>query len=416
MKILLIYQYFQQKGDAGGMRWNEMARIWAEQGAEITVISGMVHYSKGSKDEKYKRKYVFTENHAEKIKVIRTHVSDKYNRNYAGRIWAYISFAVSATFAGLFKAREKYDVILVSSPPLFVGIPAYIVAKIKKVPLVFEVRDLWPESAVATGVIKNKLIIRWAYAFEAFLYKHANLINVLTPAFKEELLKKNVPEQKIILIPNAADFNMSDTVLQTTNRRLLRQQLHIDDKLVIVYVGAHGVANHLIQILDTAEILRNTNAHFLLIGDGMQKKFLQEETLRRNLQDHITFLNSVSKPEALQYIIAADIGTSVLKKTDTFKTVYSNKTFDYMSCKKPVLMVIDGISKQLVEDAHAGLYVEPENPQMFSEKILYYLQNPAAITEHGNNGYAYAKKYFDREVLATQYKTHLQNLLDKNSK
>jgi glycosyltransferase involved in cell wall biosynthesis len=412
MNILLVHQYYQEKNDPGGLRWNEMTRIWAEKGHTITVIAGMTHYTKGLKNVRYKKKYFFTDQFAENIKVIRTHVSEKYNRNYTGRIWAYFSFVFSSIYAGVFKARGHYDVMIVSSPPLSVGIPAYILSRFKRVPLIFEVRDLWPESAIETGILKNKFMIRRAYWFESFIYKKAKLINVLTPSFMQSLLtKKNVPKNKLIMIPNAADFRLSDELLQNFDRKQLRQSLGIDDKLVIIYVGAHGVANHLIQVIETCDILRNEPVHFLLVGDGMQKKYLIDEAGKRNLPN-LTFIDSVSKPEALKYIIASDIGTSVLKKTDTFKTVYSNKTFDYMSCKKPILMAIDGISKELIEQSGAGLFVEPEQPDDFAAKVRTYLKQPELISIQGNKGYAFAKQHFDRITLADEYLNHIEHLVN----
>ncbi len=412
MNILLVHQYYQEKNDPGGLRWNEMTRLWAEKGHKITVIAGMTHYTKGLKNAKYKKKYFFTDAFAENIKVIRTHVSEKYNRSYTGRVWAYFSFVFSSLYAGIFKARGKYDVLIVSSPPLSVGIPAYILSRTKRVPLIFEVRDLWPESAIETGILKNKFIIRRAFWFESFIYKKAKLINVLTPSFLQALqTKKNIPQNKLILIPNAADFSMSDELLRTFDRKQFRQSLGIDDKLVVIYVGAHGVANHLIQVIDACTILRNDPVHFLLVGDGMQKKYLVEEAEKRKLPN-LTFIDSVSKEEALKYIIASDIGTSVLKKTDTFKTVYSNKTFDYMSCKKPILMAIDGISRELIEDAGAGTFVEPEQPEDFAQKVRAYVKQPEIISIQGNNGYAYAKKHFDRTLLADEYLMHIEKLVN----
>ena len=137
----------------------------------------------------------------------RCHVSEAYNLNFIGRLWAYFSFVFSSSWAGIFFAKGKYDVLVATSPPLFAGITVYLVSRIKKLPLVFEVRDLWPESAIDTGVLKNKLIILFAFWFEKFIYQKSTLVNVLTPAFRKILIEeKDVPEDKVIYIPNAADF------------------------------------------------------------------------------------------------------------------------------------------------------------------------------------------------------------------
>jgi glycosyltransferase involved in cell wall biosynthesis len=413
LKILLIHQYYLGQNEAGGSRWNEITRMWAEQGHEITVLAGMVHYAKGLKDERYKGKFFFEETPHPQIRVIRSHVSEAYNRNFLGRLWAYFSFAFSCTLAGFFKARNSYDIIVATSPPLFIGIPTYVISLFKRVPYLFEIRDLWPESAIDTGVLKNKTIIKFAYWFEDFIYKKAAKINVLTPAFKQTLIdKKGVEPSKISFIPNAADFSLSEELLRDFDSKAFRKSLNLEDKFVITYVGAHGVANHLIQVVETAEILKDTPVHFLMIGDGMQRQELIEEGQKRGLSN-IDFIASVPKREVFKYILASDMGTSVLKKVDTFKTVYSNKTFDYMSCQKPILMAIDGVSRELVEEAQAGIFVEPENPADFAEKIRTYINNSERIQQEGINGYNFAKLNFDREALAKQYIQVLQELSNK---
>lgn len=404
MKILLIHQYFLEKGDGGGSRFNEMTQVWSEQGHEITVLAGMVHYASGKKPERYKGKLVYRDKEFYKnVDVIRCHVSESYNVNFLGRLWAYFSFVFSSIYAGLFKLDKKYDVIIVTSPPLFVGITAYILAKFNRLPIVFEVRDLWPESAIDTGVLKNKLIIKFAYWFEKFIYKKAKLINVLTPAFEKKLInEKNISKNKVIFIPNAADFSLAEKVMENFNSKEFRIQQKIDDKFVITYVGAHGVANHLIQLIDAAEELKDTNVLFQLIGSGMKKNELIKEVEKRQLKN-IKFVDPVPKEEVFKYILASDMGASVLKKVDTFKTIYSNKTFDYMSCKTPILLAIDGVSRELVEKANCGFYVEPENTESIKDGILKALRNKKDLETKGVNGYDYAKKHFDRNLLAKNY-------------
>jgi glycosyltransferase involved in cell wall biosynthesis len=287
---------------------------------------------------------------------------------------------------------------------LFVGITAYILSIIKRVPFVFEVRDLWPESAIDTGVLTNKVIIRFALWFESFIYKKAILINVLTPAFRKTLVhSKNVPEKKIIFIPNAADFSISGKITKSGfDSESFRKKMGWEDKFIITYVGAHGVANHLTQVLDAALMIKDSlpNVLFVLIGDGMQKKELLERASNENISN-VLFFDPVSKNEVFKYILASDYGASILKKVDTFKTIYSNKTFDYMSCKRPVFLAIDGISRDLIEEANCGIFVEPENAEDWKAKIKS-IQNTDNYNL-GLNGYNYAKKHFDRSKLASKY-------------
>jgi len=402
MRILLVHQYFLEEDDSGGSRWNEISKLWTELGHEVVVIAGMMHANGLKKREEYKGKY-FVTRLQNNIKVYRTHVSEHYNSGFFGRFWGYCSFMLSSLWAALFIVRGKYDLILVTSPPLFVGVTGYVLSRLKRIPLIFEIRDLWPESAIDTGVLTNKWIINLSLAFESFIYKKAKCINVLTPAFYNTLLdKKGVPADKLIMIPNAADFALSDGLLQNFDTNAFRKAHSLENHFVITYVGAHGVANHLDQVLDAAEALSDTNVLFLLIGQGMEKARLINDTDRRGL-NNVRFIDSVPKQEVFKYILASDMGASILKRVDTFKTVYSNKTFDYFSCKKPVLMAIDGVSRQLVEDAKAGSYVEPENTAAYNAIIREYMKDPQRLIREGENGYQFAKANFDRQLLAEKY-------------
>jgi len=412
MNILLIHQYFLEENDPGGSRWNEFTRIWTGQGHTVTVLGGMMHYNGKEKINEYKGRY-FVKKQQGDVTVWRCHVSEAYNKHFIGRLWGYFSFMFSSLYAGLFKVKGKFDVVIVTSPPLFVGATGYLISRLRRMPFVFEVRDLWPESAIDTGVLTNKLVIKLAYWVEAFIYKKATLINVLTPAFYTALKeKKGIPDRKLVQISNASDFSLSEKLLNDFDRDAFRKEHGLDGKFVITYVGAHGVANYLEQLLDAGDALADTNVLFLLIGQGMEKDKLKKMAADRNITN-VRFLDSVPKAEVFRYILASEMGASVLKKVDTFKTVYSNKTFDYMSCKRPILMAIDGVSRELVEAAGAGTYVEPENISEYNRVIRSYLNDPERLVREGESGYKFARENFDREVLAQKYLDHIASILKK---
>jgi glycosyltransferase involved in cell wall biosynthesis len=411
VNILLIHQYFLEKDEGGGSRFNEMTSMWASKGHHITIIAGMVHYNTGIKKEKYRKKLFLREQFANQIEIIRCHVSEAYNKSFLGRFWGYLSFTLYSTWAGIFKTREKYDLILATSPPLFTGLSAMIISFLKRIPFVFEVRDLWPESAIDAGVLKNKMIIRMSYWLESRIYRRARKINVLTPAFREILIRrKKIFSEKIMYIPNGVDFSLLEAISGTFNTSQFRKDHNLpDDVFLMIYVGAHGVANGLGLILETAKKLRNDPVFFMLIGTGMEKAKLQEQVVNEDI-DNILFLDPVPRSEVYKYILVSDAGISILIKADTFKTIYSNKTFDYMSCKKPILMAIDGISRELVETAESGLYVEPGNAEDFTEKIRFYLRNRTLAKKHGENGYTFVKKHFNRKDLALEYLEELEKI------
>lgn len=412
MNILLIHQYFLEKNDPGGSRFNEMANVWIREGHQVTVLCGMLNYVTGKTPEKYKGKKYHKSEYAPGLEVLRCYVSPDYNTSFMGRLWAYFSFVWFGVWGALWKLRNhKFDIVIATSPPLFIGIIAWITSRVKRIPYVFEVRDLWPESAIDTGVLTNKFIIRFAFWFERFVYRGATLINVLTPAFRDKLInEKKISTDKIIFVPNACDFSLSEHLLKELDIKTFRQSLGWDNHFIITYVGAHGVANHLIQLLEVAERLRNSRVRIILIGDGMQKNMLKSEAQKR-LLSNVVFIDSMPKHEVMKYILASDVGASVLRNVETFKTVYSNKTFDYMACKKPILMLIDGVSRKLVEEADCGLYAEPENIDDIVVKIEILLSNQALCEAMGERGYSYARENFDRQELARKYILEIQNRL-----
>jgi glycosyltransferase involved in cell wall biosynthesis len=399
MRITLFHQYFLGKNDPGGSRWNEFTNFFSKkENFKIDVIAGNIHYATGKQIgvKVWSNKETIDDN----ITLYRTWTYSGYNSNFIGRVIGYLSY----TFSSLVKSLmlEKSDVIIITSPSIFVGISAIILSKVKRIPFILEVRDLWPESAVATGVLNNKILLNILYWLEYKLYKYSKKIVVLTPAFKENI-EKRFPEfiGKIDTITNGADFSI---MTKTNKAKSIRDMYGWNNKKVFAYFGAHGVANDLMQVIEVAnKIKENKDILFVLIGDGMQKKMLQEKAKEYKL-NNLQFIDSVPKNEVVDYINASDICMAILKKTDTFKTVYPNKVFDYMSCKKPILVTIAGITRKLINDANCGVYSEPENLEQFEQSINQYTKmSKDELEELGNSGFEFVKENFDREKLAIKY-------------
>ncbi|TNJ66705.1 glycosyltransferase family 4 protein [Paenibacillus hemerocallicola] len=411
MRILLLHQYFLDDGEPGGSRFNQFAKYWEEQGHEVTVVAGNVNYSTGKKQEKYRGRYITKQKKTDKTTVYRTYVSEAYNASFAGRLWAYMSFTLSSLIACLFHVG-KHDVLIVTSPPLFVGITGIIASWLKRIPMIFEVRDLWPESAIDTGVLKNGLLIKAAYLVEKLSYKYATKINVLTPAFREALIrKKGIAAEKLIFIPNGADL---DIFQPGDKHNWVRERYQLHDKFVVSYFGAHGVANHLISLIRVAEICRDIpDLVFVLVGDGMEKERLQQYVQDKDL-NNVLFIPPQPKAYMPDFCRASDVCTAVLQKIETFKTVYPNKVFDYMSCAKPILLGIDGVARQLVETSGAGYYVDPESPESFKTKIMMLYRDSQLSERLGRDGFEYVKQHFSREALAGEYERELRKVIGRN--
>ncbi len=407
MKILVIHQYFLEKDGAGGSRFNEFCKFWSLAGHNVTVIAGNVDYASGEKKKKYVKKWIVKEKGENNVMVLRCFVASTYNKSFLGRLWGYVSFTLSSCWAVIFYIRG-YDVVIATSPPLYVAFTGYLASRIMHIPLIFEVRDLWPKFAIDLHILKNKAYIRFAYWLEDFIYRKSALINVLTPAFEEYLInEKKVQKEKIIYIPNGADL---DLCVPSNKKNLVREKYAWGEKFIILYTGAHGVANDLWHIINVAEkIADKYDILFVLIGNGMEKVKLELYVKEKNISN-VQFLNSVPKNEITDYINAADVCTAILDSI--FTTTFPNKVFDYMACAKPIILPIDGVVRKLVVDeAGAGIFVEPKNCEKFIQAIDYLKNNKIACDTLGMNGYEFVKEHFDRSKLANSYLNILKKLV-----
>jgi len=408
LRILVIYQYFLGEGDGGISRFNQFALCWVDKGQEVTVISGTMNRLTGKKIKKNTR-FVYKEEVKPCLRVIWCYVSELYNRSFLGRFIGYMSFLLSSTFAVLF-CTDKHDVVIASSPPLFVAITGYLVSRLRRTPLVLEVRDLWPKFAVDIGILRNSFLIRLAYWFEQYMYRKAHLITAVTPDIKDYLvLERKILEKKIFYIPGGADF---DIMRKGPKHNWVREKHGWNDKFVVLYVGGHGKSHDLQQILEAAELLKHDqNILLVLIGDGMEKARLRRFAERKELSN-VEFLDVVPKSKVSDFINGADICTATL--LPVFTTAYPSKLFDYMACSKPIILTIDGAARRLVVDhAKAGVFVPPRDARAYKEAVHYLYENPRLVEELGANGYEYVMKHFNRQRIADKYLDVLRGVIDE---
>lgn len=403
MRILLIHQYFYPLQNLqGGIRWNAMTKVWAQMGHKITVISSSYNLANSNTYDFCRGKLFAIEDDGSGVRVIRVHTSEKYNKNFFWRAWAYFTSVVLEFLGALLYARGRYDVAIATSPPLTVGPLGIMLSIIKRCPLIFEVRDLWPDGAIKTGVVTNPLIIKLMYFMEKISYRRATAINTLTPAFRDRLIQsKGIASDKIWMIPNAADL---DVLKQGPVDAAIRARHNWKDKFVGLYLGAHGRMNCLWQLIEAAKILKNEPEYLIVcLGDGMERESLIKKAEEERLTN-ISFLPSVDKKGVNAYLNACDVSLIVLQKNEVMKEVYPNKMFDSMSVAKPIILAIDGVARKLVvEDAKCGVFVEPENAGQIAEKMRFYRNSPQIAKEHGTNGYKYVCEHYDRKKLAVEY-------------
>ena len=408
MKILYVSQYFPPEMGAPAARASELSRHWARMGHDVTVLTGFPNHPTGIVPEDWRsrlHRLRYTET-VDGARVIRTWLWPLPNRKAHERIRNYASFCVSAGISGL--ALPKPDVIIATSPQLLVALSGWWLAWWKRVPFVFEVRDLWPESLAAVGAgSEGSLLHRTLGAIAGFLYRRADRIVVVTPAFKDHLIRHwNVPAAKTSVVENGVEtglFRLDPAAVE------VRKQLELGERFLICYIGTMGNAHGLETLIAAAEELQTAlpGAMFLLIGEGAEKERIVELAARRGLTN-VQFLGQQPRERIPAYVSAADVCLVMLKKTELFKTVIPTKLLEYMACERPVIVAVDGQARQIVEEASAGVFVEPENNQDLVQAILGLAEDPAKRRQMGVSGRQYIINKFSREKTARDYITVLE--------
>jgi len=395
---------------APAARAAELSRHWARMGHEVTVLTGFPNHPTGVVPEDWRSRlhgmhYAETVNG---VRVVRTWLWPLPNRKAHERIRNYASFCISAAVSGL--ALPKPEVVIATSPQLLVALSGWWLAWWKRLPFVFEVRDLWPESLAAVGAgSEGTLLHRMLGAIAGFLYRRADRIVVVTPAFKDHLIRYwNVPAAKISVVENGVEtdlFRLDPAAME------VRKQLKVEDRFLICYIGTMGNAHGLETVIAAAEELQTAlpRSLLLLIGEGAEKERIVELAAARRLTN-IEFLDQQPRERIPAYISAADLCLVMLKKTELFKTVIPTKLLEYMACERPVIVAVDGQARQIVEEAGAGVFVEPENSKELVRAILNLAKDPEHRRKMGSNGRQYIVNKLSREKTAWDYIAVLQAL------
>jgi len=398
MHILLIHQVFVRPSDAGGTRHAEFARHLAGRGHRVTVLAGDRNYLTGESLGAPRREEL-----EPGVVVIRAAAWGGGQRSWPSRSLGFLAFMVSALWAGL--RVPEVDLVWGTSPPLPQAVTAWAVARARRVPWVFEVRDLWPEFAVAVGVLRNSVWIAIARWWESFLYRHADRLIVNSPGFIDHLVARGADPARIVPIPNGVDPAMFDPRADGGDFRLRHG---LEGKFVALYAGAHGLSNDLTVVLQAAErLMDEPQIAVVLVGDGREKPALMEEARRRGLSN-VHFLPAQPKAAMAPVLAAADCGIAILKAIPAYRTTYPNKVFDYMAAGRPVVLAIDGPVREVVEAAGGGLAVPPGDAAALAEAVRRLAQDRDQARVMGRRGREHVVAHFARARLAQHLEATLQ--------
>ena len=406
LKILLFSQYFPPEVGALAARSYEHGVRWVRMGHHVTVICGTPNYPNG-KIYKGFRNRLFQRQDVDGIEVIRTWVLPQPNRSAWERISNYTSFFITSVLAGL--RAGKPDVVIGSSPQLLTGLAAFIVARLKRVPFVLEIRDLWPESIAAAGPTDNSVLLRILTWLARLLYKKADRIIVVTEPFKEYLIHtSSVDKAKIDVIPNGVDLTRLDP--ETRDGESVRREYGLEGKFIVSYIGGIGAAHGLKTVLEAAARLQeDSETVFLLVGDGAEREKLEKASKQRKLKN-VVFTGKQPRGKIPGFLRASDVSLVLLRKKEVFKTVIPTKMLEGMGMAKPVILGVEGEATRIVEDAGAGLPITPENPAELVKAISKLKADPTLRANLGERGRKYVERFYDRDKLAADYAYVLEQM------
>jgi colanic acid biosynthesis glycosyl transferase WcaI len=415
MKILYVSQYFPPEMGAPAARAVELSRHWAREGHDVTVLTGFPNHPTGVVPLQYRNKFqrVVVREKTEGVNVVRTWLLPFPNRKAYERMLNYSSFCVSAAITGLFLSRP--DVVIGTSPQLLVGLSGWWLARWKRVPFVFEVRDLWPESLAAVGMGgQNTLLHRALAKVAGFLYRHSDRIVVVSPAFEDYLVEHwHVPREKISVIENGVETQLfSPDAAAGEAQTSLRRELGTEGRFVVSYIGTMGMAHGLETIIAAAGHLRDTNPEivFLMLGEGAEKEHITALAQERRLTN-LRFVGQQPREKIPAYICASNVCLVLLKKTDLFKTVIPTKMLEFMACARPVILGVDGQARTIMEQARGGLVIEPESSDALANAVLYLAANQEIARALGERGRKYIVDNYSRDRTAAKYIHTLERLL-----
>lgn len=398
MRILYFYQYFSTPKGSWGTRVYEFTKEWIARGHHVTVVTSV--YSKSD----IKAVKLIERQQIEGVELIVINVQIDNKQHPLKRIWTFLQYSF---FACYFALRHPCDLVIASSGPITVGLPGLLSKWIRRKKLVFEVRDLWPDTAIEMGYIKSYWIKKMMYFFEKLCYKQSDLIVTLSPGSAKNI-QNRYGDLPLISVPNSANIDL----FQMDSDRSLPSQLR--DVSYAIYTGNIGEVNNSTLLVETAKILKKKEINGLkivLVGEGPQKKQLQEEQKKFKLSSHLLFLDQMPKDQLVLLIRESMASLIPLANRELLDTSSPNKLFESLAAGVPVIQTTGGWIRELLDQHQCGFTVHPEQPAELADLLIHLKKNPELAHQAGKNALATAKSCFDKVYLADKMLNRMSSLL-----
>ena len=404
MKVLFFTDNFPPESNAPAIRTLEHTREWVKAGHEVTVITCVPNFPLGKVYEGYSNSFYQREN-IEGVTVVRVWSYIAANEGSAKRILDYVSFMVSSVIAAIFLPRP--DVVIGTSPQFFAAMAAWVTAKIKRRPFVFELRDLWPESIIAVGAMKKSWLMSQLERLVSFLYRQADLMVPVTGAFAKVLENEGVPPERIVVVTNGIE---PGSYTPATSPAATRERWGIPaDAFVAGYIGTLGMAHGVSTVLEAAEQARDdATLHFVIMGSGADKVEIRAKAELSELHN-LTIIDGQPRQDALDVLNSLNVSLVLLRNTPLFETVIPSKIFEAMELGKPILLGVRGESRRIVvEQTQSGLELTPEDSAELLEKVRQLQSDAVLCKQLGDNGRAAVETKFRRSELARRMLTAIE--------
>jgi len=402
MRILLLTQYFPPEKGAAQVRLQELAKGFIKEGHEVTVVTAFPNHPTGIIPDEYRGK-CFLKEEMEGITVLRTWIYPVKRGKFWLRLLNYFSFVFSSLYGIVRSGRQ--DLIVVESPPLFIGSSAIIASWLKKAPYIFNVSDLWPESAVQLGLVTNKRLIAMSEWLERLFYRKALKLSAQTQGIVDGLIRKGVKAEDILFLPNGVD---TELFRPRERDQELEGKLKLQGKYIILYAGTMGYAHGIETALESAAILRNEeDIFFLFVGDGAERPKLEQIARDKELSN-VRFIDFQPLKVISRYYSLSSINLSTLRRYKLAEGVRPSKVFPALASGRPLIYVGEGEGAEIVRESGGGVVLEPENPELLAKTILELKSHPDRCTELGLRGREYVQKNFSWRSIIRNWLDQLQ--------
>jgi len=403
MRILYISQYFYPEIGATTNRAVANIKHLVKNGHKVTILTEIPNHPQGKIFKGYKGKF-FCHEKINGYDILRTYVYTTPKKNFFTRTLFYSTFMVFGIITAVLNWRW-FDIVYVSSPPLFVGGIGIVIKKLfPHTRFIFEVRDLWPDVAIEIGELKNRTFMKLSSKLAMYCYSLSDKIISVTEYYKEEIINKGIPGNKIFIVRNGTDINN----WKKCEQKNLQDNYHFYNKFIAIYAGNLGLAQGIDTILYAAkELKEEKDILFLIIGDGPEKEKLYSLYNKFSLEN-VAFLDSKPPHEISKYLSTAHCGIVPLKKSKAFCGTIPSKLFDYLACELPILLGVDGEARKILEESNAGLFYEPENYMDLANKIIM-LKNNYDLEKLGRQGRCFVEKFYNRQILAKSIEKIVNN-------